>query len=128
VRDGHVDYGPQPIDFVAHPLANGPEVKQPLLSTSHMGYLAGVSVEQPPPSWGQQKMLLQRWSKTVCRILSGRSGPQTDREGHTRVCQPGSSSLSIDFKKGFCCEHCVRNARVVSSNPIPGTNQIRTHA
>jgi enoyl-[acyl-carrier protein] reductase I len=38
------DYGPQPLDFVVHSLANGPEVKQPLLGTSRKGYLAAVSV------------------------------------------------------------------------------------
>lgn len=38
------DYGPQPLDFVVHCLANGPEVKQPLLATSRKGYLAAVSV------------------------------------------------------------------------------------
>jgi enoyl-[acyl-carrier protein] reductase I len=38
------DYGPQPLDFVVHSLANGPEVKQPLLATSRKGYLSAVSV------------------------------------------------------------------------------------
>lgn len=35
--------GPQPFDVVVHSLANGPEVKSPLLSTSRKGYLAAVS-------------------------------------------------------------------------------------
>lgn len=37
------DFGPQPLDFVVHSLANGPEVKQPLLATSRKGYLAAIS-------------------------------------------------------------------------------------
>jgi enoyl-[acyl-carrier protein] reductase I len=38
------DFGPQPLDIVVHSLANGPEVKKPLLDTSRAGYLAAVSV------------------------------------------------------------------------------------
>lgn len=38
------DFGPQPLDIVVHSLANGPEVKKPLMETSRKGYLAAVSV------------------------------------------------------------------------------------
>ena len=38
------DFGPQPLDILIHSLANGPEVKKPLLDTSRGGYLAAVSV------------------------------------------------------------------------------------
>lgn len=38
------DFGKQPLDIVIHSLANGPEVKKPLLETSRNGYLAAVSV------------------------------------------------------------------------------------
>jgi enoyl-[acyl-carrier protein] reductase I len=38
------DFGPQPLDIVIHSLANGPEVKKPLMETSRAGYLAAVSV------------------------------------------------------------------------------------
>ncbi len=38
------DFGPQPLDIVVHSLANGPEVKKPLLETSRAGYLAAISV------------------------------------------------------------------------------------
>ncbi len=38
------DFGPTPLDIVVHSLANGPEVKRPLLETSRAGYLAAVSV------------------------------------------------------------------------------------
>ena len=37
------DFGEQPLDIVVHSLANGPEVKKPLLDTSRAGYLAAVS-------------------------------------------------------------------------------------
>jgi len=36
------DFGDQPLDIVVHSLANGPEVKNPLLETSRRGYLAAV--------------------------------------------------------------------------------------
>lgn len=38
------DFGPQPLDVLVHSLANGPEVKKPLIDTSRAGYLAAVSV------------------------------------------------------------------------------------
>ena len=37
------DFGAQPLDIVVHALANGPEVKKPLLETSRSGYLAAIS-------------------------------------------------------------------------------------
>jgi len=38
------DFGTPALDFVVHSLANGPEVKKPLLETSRSGYLSAVSV------------------------------------------------------------------------------------
>src|SRR5438067_5067769 len=38
------DFGDKALDIVVHSLANGPEVKKPLLETSRAGYLAAVSV------------------------------------------------------------------------------------
>ena len=38
------DFGEQSIDILVHSLANGPEVKKPLLETSRKGYLEAVSV------------------------------------------------------------------------------------
>jgi enoyl-[acyl-carrier protein] reductase I len=38
------DFGDQALDVVVHSLANGPEVKKPLLETSRRGYLEAVSV------------------------------------------------------------------------------------
>src|SRR5438046_8305941 len=37
------DFGERPLDIVVHSLANGPEVKKPLLETSRNGYLGAVS-------------------------------------------------------------------------------------
>jgi enoyl-[acyl-carrier protein] reductase I len=37
------DFGERPLDIVVHSLANGPEVKKPLLETSRFGYLAAIS-------------------------------------------------------------------------------------
>jgi len=36
------DFGAQPVDIVVHSLANGPEVRNPLLETSRKGYLAAL--------------------------------------------------------------------------------------
>jgi len=38
------DFGEKPVDILFHSLANGPEVKKPLLETSRSGYLTAVSV------------------------------------------------------------------------------------
>ncbi len=38
------DFGDRPLDIVVHSLANGPEVRKPLLETSRAGYLTAVSV------------------------------------------------------------------------------------
>src|SRR5690606_26379864 len=38
------DFGEKPLDILIHALANGPEVRNPLLETSRSGYLAAVSV------------------------------------------------------------------------------------
>ena len=38
------DFGERPLDIIVHSLANGPEVKKPLLETSRAGYLAALSV------------------------------------------------------------------------------------
>jgi enoyl-[acyl-carrier protein] reductase I len=38
------DFGEKPLDIVVHSLANGPEVKKPLIDTSRAGYLTAVSV------------------------------------------------------------------------------------
>jgi enoyl-[acyl-carrier protein] reductase I len=38
------DFGAPSLDIVVHSLANGPEVKKPLIETSRAGYLAAVSV------------------------------------------------------------------------------------
>jgi enoyl-[acyl-carrier protein] reductase I len=37
------DFGEKPVDIVVHSLANGPEVKKPLLEVSRNGYLGAVS-------------------------------------------------------------------------------------
>src|SRR5205814_6727252 len=38
------DFGERPLDILVHSLANGPEVKKPLLETSRSGYLTAVSI------------------------------------------------------------------------------------
>jgi enoyl-[acyl-carrier protein] reductase I len=38
------DFGDRPLDVLVHSLANGPEVKKPLLDTTRQGYLEAVSV------------------------------------------------------------------------------------
>jgi enoyl-[acyl-carrier protein] reductase I len=44
VKALRADFGDTPLDIVVHSLANGPEVKQPLLDTTRSGYLGAVSV------------------------------------------------------------------------------------
>jgi enoyl-[acyl-carrier protein] reductase I len=44
VRSIESDFGKDSLDIVIHSLANGPEVKKPLLETSRSGYLTAISV------------------------------------------------------------------------------------
>ena len=44
VRRLEADFGKDSLDIVIHSLANGPEVKKPLLETSRSGYLTAISV------------------------------------------------------------------------------------
>ncbi|HEX7019970.1 MAG TPA: enoyl-[acyl-carrier-protein] reductase [Gemmatimonadaceae bacterium] len=56
------DFGQQPLDIVVHSLANGPEVKKPLLETSRQGYLAALSAS----SYSLVSMV-QRWGPLMRR-------------------------------------------------------------
>ena len=50
------DFGEKPLDIIVHSLANGPEVKKPLLETSRAGFLAAVSA-----SAYSLVSMIQRW-------------------------------------------------------------------
>ena len=68
------DFGERPLDIVVHSLANGPEVKKPLIDTSRAGYLAAVSV-----------------SAYSLTSLVARLGP---------LMRPGGSVLSLTYLAG----------------------------
>ena len=68
------DFGERPLDVVVHSLANGPEVKKPLLDTSRAGYLSAVSV-----------------SAYSLVALVARLGP---------LVRPGGSFLSLTYMAG----------------------------
>src|SRR5207253_4193020 len=68
------DFGAQPLDIVIHSLANGPEVKKPLLETSRAGYLTAVSVS----------------AYSLVSLLA-RLGP---------LMRPGGSALSLTYLAG----------------------------
>jgi enoyl-[acyl-carrier protein] reductase I len=65
------DFGEACVDVVVHSLANGPEVKKPLLETSRRGYLAAVGV-----------------SAYSFASLVARLGP---------LCRPGASFLALSY-------------------------------
>jgi enoyl-[acyl-carrier protein] reductase I len=44
VSQWHQDFGDESLDIVVHSLANGPEVRRPLIDTSRNGYLTALSV------------------------------------------------------------------------------------
>ena len=68
------DFGERPLDILVHSLANGPEVKKPLLETSRAGYLAAVGV-----------------SAYSLTSLVARLGP---------LMRPGGSALSLTYLAG----------------------------
>jgi enoyl-[acyl-carrier protein] reductase I len=68
------DFGERPLDVLVHSLANGPEVKKPLLDTSRAGYLAAVGV-----------------SAYSLVAMTRRLGP---------LMRPGGSVLSLSYMAG----------------------------
>jgi enoyl-[acyl-carrier-protein] reductase (NADH) len=76
------DFGERPLDILVHSLANGPEVKKPLLETSRAGYLAAVGV-----------------SAYSLTSLVARLGPRM---------RPGGSALSLTY---LASERVVRLRR-----------------
>src|SRR5215212_6291943 len=68
------DFGERPLDVLVHSLANGPEVKKPLLETSRRGYLDAMSA-----------------SAYSLVSLVGRFGP---------LMKPGGSVLSLSYMPG----------------------------
>ena len=75
------DFGEAGLDIVVHSLANGPEVKSPLVDTSRAGYLAAVSVS------AYSNVSLVR--SLVAADARGRRLPLADlhgrRAGHSRL-------------------------------------------
>jgi enoyl-[acyl-carrier protein] reductase I len=63
------DFGEQPLDILFHSLANGPEVKKPLLETSRHGYLAASSASAYSlVSMVQRFAPLMRAGGSVCSL------------------------------------------------------------
>lgn len=63
------DFGEQPLDILFHSLANGPEVKKPLLETSRAGYLAASSASAYSlVSMVQRLAPLMRPGGSVCSL------------------------------------------------------------
>ena len=82
------DFGDRPLDIVVHSLANGPEVKKPLLETSRKGYL-GARRRRAPTRWS-------RWCSA-----SGRS------------CATGGSFLSLIYMASERVDPRLRRRHVV---------------
>lgn len=92
------DFGAQPLDIVFHSLANGPEVKKPLLEVSRAGYLAASSASAYSlVSMVQRLGPLMRPSGSVCSLTymaseraipgygGGMSSAKAQLESDTRV-------------------------------------------
>ncbi len=92
------DFGAQPLDIVFHSLANGPEVKKPLLEVSRAGYLAASSASAfSLVSMVQRLGPLMRPGGSVCSLTymaservipgygGGMSSAKAQLESDTRV-------------------------------------------
>jgi len=92
------DFGEQPFDILFHSLANGPEVKKPLLETSRAGYLAASSASAYSlVSMVQRLAPLMRPGGSVCSLTymaseraipgygGGMSSAKAAMESDTRV-------------------------------------------
>ena len=65
------DFGEKSLDIIVHSLANGPEVKKPLLETSRAGYLAAIGVS----AYSLTSMIQRLWP----------------------ILRPGASAISLSY-------------------------------
>jgi len=114
------DFGEKPLDIVVHSLANGPEVKRPLLETSRKGYLAAVSasaysmismVQRFAPLMKPGGAFVSLTYMASERVIPGYGGGMSSAkaalESDTRV---------LAFEAGR--KHGVR-VNVISAGPLP---------
>ncbi len=114
------DFGEQPFDILFHSLANGPEVKKPLLEVSRNGYLAAVSASAYSlVSMVQRLAPLLRPGGSICsltymaseRVIPGYGGGMSSAkaalESDTRV---------LSFEAGR--KYGVR-VNTISAGPFP---------
>jgi enoyl-[acyl-carrier protein] reductase I len=114
------DFGEKPVDIVVHSLANGPEVKKPLLETSRKGYLTAVSA-----SAYSNVSLIQRFSPLMRpggsflsltymaseRVIPGYGGGMSSAKA---ALESDTQTLAMEVGR----KHDLR-VNVISAGPLP---------
>ena len=113
------DFGENPIDIVVHSLANGPEVKKPLMEVSRRGYLDAVSasayslvsmVQRFGPLMRQNGSFLSLTYLASERVIPGYGGGMSSAKA---ALESDTRTLAFEAGRAFGCR-----VNAISAGPL----------
>jgi enoyl-[acyl-carrier protein] reductase I len=113
------DFGERPLDIVVHSLANGPEVKKPLLEVSRTGYLGAVSasaysmvsmVQRFGPVMRDHGSFLSLTYMASERVIPGYGGGMSSAKA---ALESDTRTLAFEAGRKFGCR-----VNVISAGPL----------
>ena len=113
------DFGERPLDIVVHSLANGPEVKKPLLEVSRNGYLGAVSasayslvsmVQRLGPLMRDHGSFLSMTYMASERVIPGYGGGMSSAKA---ALESDTRTLAFEAGRKFGCR-----VNTVSAGPL----------
>jgi enoyl-[acyl-carrier protein] reductase I len=113
------DFGERPLDIVVHSLANGPEVKKPLLEVSRNGYLGAVSasaysmvsmVQQLGPLMRDHSAFVSLTYLASERVIPGYGGGMSSAKA---ALESDTRTLAFEAGRKFGCR-----VNTISAGPL----------
>jgi enoyl-[acyl-carrier protein] reductase I len=113
------DFGDKPVDIVVHSLANGPEVKKPLLEVSRNGYLGAVSasayslvsmVQRLGPLMREEGAFLSLTYMASERVIPGYGGGMSSAKA---ALESDTRTLAFEAGRAFGCR-----VNTISAGPL----------
>ena len=113
------DFGDKPLDIVVHSLANGPEVKKPLIEVSRRGYLDAVSasayslvsmVQRFGPLMRQNGSFLSLTYLASERVIPGYGGGMSSAKA---ALESDTRTLAFEAGRAFGCR-----VNAISAGPL----------
>jgi enoyl-[acyl-carrier protein] reductase I len=113
------DFGDKPVDIVVHSLANGPEVKKPLLEVSRNGYLGAVSasayslvsmVQRLGPLMREDGAFLSLTYMASERVIPGYGGGMSSAKA---ALESDTRTLAFEAGRAFGCR-----VNTISAGPL----------